>query len=237
MATNFPDDSVDTLLSYHPPSYSMTKEPNFGQFSSRKQGLRDMSDVMGYVATFISQNKWVSPLQAERFANIYQRHKEQYEKAKGKNIFVDYCNSKGHFNSELLWTDLRQLKSELEDAGTLRMKDTLVQQQKRRAEQKKKRLATMSATMSTHSEDPQDDQEAAGTHSADRPSLIDGHPAMAEAESSGAAYGLSVSASHPALIEPDVWEFTPEGPECNRAQEPGATVLMDDTELAARIDR
>ncbi|KAG9022480.1 hypothetical protein FRB95_014730 [Tulasnella sp. JGI-2019a] len=173
MATNLPNDSTDTILSYHAPPFSVTKEPKFAFGSSRKQGLLDMNDVMEWVAAFIAQNEWVSKAQSLRFRIIYERHKEQYEKAKDKNILNDYYNTKGHFNSQLLWNDLKELKDLLNDAATNRLTDVLDQRQRRRAEQKKRRLATVQSTMPTHSEDP--DNEVRGeSHSLEGRSRRDG---------------------------------------------------------------
>ncbi|KAG9023364.1 hypothetical protein FRB95_013196 [Tulasnella sp. JGI-2019a] len=240
---------METLLSYHAPSFSVTKEPNFGFGSSRKQGLLDMNDVMDWVAAFIAQNEWVSRTQSLRFKSIYERHKEQYEKAKGKNILSDYCNPKGHLDSQLLWKDLKQLKDGLADAVSTRLTDVLDQRQKRRAEQKNRRLASMQSTMSTHSEGPDDDEVREGSsHSLD---ALSPQPAQVEAESSdldssnpskdnptmtevkhlGSVDGPGLSAS------PTVWVFCPDGPESNRPPEPGDTVWMSDEELAAAIDR
>ncbi|KAG8987340.1 hypothetical protein FRB94_006534 [Tulasnella sp. JGI-2019a] len=212
MAGNFTNESLDTLLSYHAPSFSVTKEPTFGVGSSQKKGLIDMLNVMDFVKAFIAQNEWVDESRARRFANIYKRYKEQYEKANKKNILSDYCSRRGHLKAQALWSDLKALKDELEDKATNRLVDVLERRQRRRAHDQRARLATSSPTMSTLSENPDNTEEENSPLSHEQ-SLTDGH------------------------LTPGVWEFIPVGPECDRLPEPGDIVPMNDEELTAVIDR
>ncbi|KAG8998464.1 hypothetical protein FRB93_013696 [Tulasnella sp. JGI-2019a] len=74
----------------------------------------------------------------------------------------------------------------------------------------------MSTTMSTHSEDPDNEAEAEISRSVGELNLRDGNHTP---------------------VEPEEWVLAPAGPECYHPQEPGKTVRISDEELAAVIDR